>query len=409
MKNLGIKLALYINYFVFAILLNSVGIVIKQSIDNYNVSETNASILEAFKDLPIAFVSFFVASFLPKIGYKKSMLFALLIVFLGCVYMYFGNTFGSTKVLFLTIGIAFAFIKVSVYSMIGLLTKTPQEHSSFMSSIEGFFMVGIALAYFIFPAFFDESNPNAWLRVYLFLAGLIAVSFIILLFSKIDIKVEVSSNSVSQDFLEMIKLMALPLVLFFILSAFLFVMIEQGIMTWLPTFNKNVLSLNNSLSVQMASILAISLAIGRLIAGILVKKIPWLIIVITCLIISMAIVVLVLPNIFHLKTIEINRVFDIPLIGFVFPIIGLFIAPIYPLISSVVLSALPKKMHSSMTGLIVIFSALGGTLGSRVIGYLFEHIGGNKAFFFMLIPMLILIITLFMLNKTTQKYEIANS
>ncbi len=29
MNNLGIKLALFINYFVFAILLNSVGIVIK--------------------------------------------------------------------------------------------------------------------------------------------------------------------------------------------------------------------------------------------------------------------------------------------------------------------------------------------------------------------------------------------
>ncbi len=409
MKNKSIKFALYLNYFVFAILLNSVGIVIKQAIDNYNVGETDASILEAFKDLPIAFVSFFVASFLPKIGYKKSMLLALIIVFFGCIYMFYGNTFRSTKVLFLTIGVAFAFIKVSVYSMIGLLTTTKEEHSSFMSSIEGFFMVGIALAYFIFPFFFDESNPDAWLRVYLFLAGLIAVSFIILLFSKIDIKAEVSDKSVAQDFLEMIKLMVLPLVIFFILSAFLFVMVEQGIMTWLPTFNKNVLSLSNSLSVQMASILAISLAAGRLLAGFIVKKIPWLTIVITCLIISMMIVVLVLPNVLNLETIEIIKVTDIPLIGFIFPIIGLFIAPIYPLISSTVLSALPKKMHSSMTGLIVIFSALGGTLGSRIIGYLFEHIGGKKAFFFMLIPMLILIFTLFLLNKTTKKYENSRS
>ncbi|AUP78897.1 MFS transporter [Flavivirga eckloniae] len=408
MKNLGIKSALYINYFVFAILLNSVGIVIKQSIENYNVSETSASILEAFKDLPIAFVSFFVASFLPKIGYKKSMLFALFIVFFGCIYMYYGNTFGSTKILFLTIGVAFAFIKVSVFSMIGLLTSTQQEHSSFMSSIEGFFMVGIALAYFIFPAFFNESDPDAWLRVYLFLAGLIAVSFVILLFSKINVKAEVSDKSVAQDFLEMVKLIALPLVVFFTISAFLFVMVEQGIMTWLPTFNKNVLSLSDSLSVQMASILAISLAIGRLLAGVVVKKISWLTIVVTCLIISMIIVGLVLPNALSTGTMEIKNVLDIPFIGFIFPIIGLFIAPIYPLINSVVLSALPKKMHSSMTGLIVIFSALGGTLGSRIIGYLFEHIGGEKAFVFMLIPMLILIASLFMLNKMTKKYEVVS-
>ncbi|MFQ3306408.1 MAG: FHS family glucose/mannose:H+ symporter-like MFS transporter, partial [Polaribacter sp.] len=93
MKNKSIKFALYLNYFVFAILLNSVGIVIKQAIDNYSVGETDASILEAFKDLPIAIVSFFVASFLPKIGYKKSMLLSLSLVFFGCMYMYFGNTF----------------------------------------------------------------------------------------------------------------------------------------------------------------------------------------------------------------------------------------------------------------------------------------------------------------------------
>jgi len=70
MKNTGIKLSLYINYFVFAILLNSVGIVILKSINNYGVDEVQASTLELFKDLPIAIVSFLVASFLPRIGYK---------------------------------------------------------------------------------------------------------------------------------------------------------------------------------------------------------------------------------------------------------------------------------------------------------------------------------------------------
>jgi FHS family glucose/mannose:H+ symporter-like MFS transporter len=409
MKNKSIKIALYINYFVFAILLNSVGIVIKQAISNYNIRETDASILEAFKDLPIAFVSFFAASFLPRIGYKKAMLFALSIVFCGCLYMYFGNTFNSSKILFLTIGAAFAFIKVSVFSMIGLLTETKEEHSSFMSYIEGFFMVGIALAYFIFPVFFDTNNPDAWLDVYLFLASLIAVSFLMLLFSKIDVKAEVSKNTVKKDFTDMLKLMALPLVIFFVISAFLFVMVEQGIMTWLPSFNKGVLSLNDSLSVQMASILAISLAIGRVLAGFLVKKIHWLKILSVCIIVSMLIVGFVLPSALTLESIEINTISKIPIIGFVFPIIGLFIAPIYPLINSVILFSLPKRMHSSMAGLIIIFSALGGTLGSRIIGYLFENIGGGKAFFFTLIPMAFLLISLFMFNKKIKVYENSRS
>lgn len=408
MKNLPVKISLFLNYFVFAILLNSVGIVIQQSLDIYNVTEGQASILEAFKDLPIAIVSFIIASFLPRIGYKNSMLFGLIIVFFGCLYMYYGNSFNSAKVLFVTIGVAFALIKVSVYSIIGLITDSKKEHNSLMSSIEGFFMIGIAIAYFLFPAFFSDTNPNAWLNVYPVLAGLVAISFLFLLFSKMNFDEEIPGENIKEDFLEMIKLIAVPLVIVFVLSAFFFVMVEQGIMTWLPTFNKDVLSLNKSLSVQMASILAISLAIGRILAGFLVKKIHWLTILVSCLITAMAIVVLILPKALNLEKIEISSFTDIPLIGFAFPIIGLFIAPIYPLINSVVLSALPKKLHSPMTGLIVIFSALGGTIGSRIIGLLFERVGGGKAFYFMLIPMSILLISLFLLNKMTKSHEVSS-
>jgi hypothetical protein len=58
----------------------------------------------------------------------------------------------------------------------------------------------------------------------------------------------------------------------FVISAFLFVMIEQGIMTWLPTFNDKVLHLPENISIMMASILAISLAVGGLVAGVITKK-----------------------------------------------------------------------------------------------------------------------------------------
>ena len=73
MNNWKIKTSLFLNYFVFAILLNSVGTVILQVQSNYSVSESSASILEAFKDLSIAIVSFFIASYVNRIGYKKAI------------------------------------------------------------------------------------------------------------------------------------------------------------------------------------------------------------------------------------------------------------------------------------------------------------------------------------------------
>ncbi|GAA4816167.1 MFS transporter [Litoribaculum gwangyangense] len=404
MKNLGIKISIYLNYFVFAILLNSVGIVIEKSIDVYKVTESQASLLEAFKDLPIAIVSFLIASFLPRFGYKRAMLVALGIVFFGCLYMIFGNTFFHTKVLFLSIGISFALIKLSVYSLIGILTESKKEHASLMSSIEGFFMVGIALAYFLFPAFYSE-DENSWLNVYYLLCGLIAISFVFLLFSRVEYEVEAIGSSLKDDLKESIKLMVVPLVLVFIISAFLFVMIEQGIMSWLPTFNKKIFNFSSVLSVQMASILALSLALGRFIAGFLTKYINWVFLVIICVVMSGGILVYILPQLQgDIKAIgEISSLSDVPMLGFILPLIGLFIAPIYPLLNSTVLSSLPKSLHSPMSGLIIIFSALGGTIGSRIVGELFESIGGASAFYFLLIPMTLLIIFVLIIDRMSKK------
>ena len=401
MEKNTIKWAMYLNYFVFAILLNSVGIVILKAQRNYGVDELEASILEAFKDLPIAIVSFLVASFLPRIGYKRAMLIGLGLVYIACITMYFGNSFATAKLLFATVGVSFALIKVSVYSLIGTVTENQQEHNSLMSSIEGVFMIGIALAYFLFPAFNSETNPDAWLNVYWLLAGISGVSFAFLFLAKSENQVEVPGVNLLDDFRQMFQLMAKLLTIVFVISAFLFVMIEQGIMSWLPTFNSKVLHLPENISIMMASILAISLAVGRLAAGFLTKKINWIWILSACIIIAMLIVIFVLPKAVGLEVKTITSLSDIPLIGFAFPLVGLFIAPIYPLLNSVVLSALPKSLHSSMTGLIVVFSALGGTLGSRIIGYLFKNEGPENAFYYTLIPMALLLFSFFILKKLT--------
>ncbi|MCA0151966.1 MFS transporter [Winogradskyella vincentii] len=406
MKNFSIKLSIYLNYFVFAILLNSVGIVIAKSINVYGVVESDASLLEAFKDLPIAFVSFLVASFLPRFGYKRAMLVALVIVFFGCLGMYYGNTFDTAKVLFLTVGVSFALIKLSVYSLIGVVTDTPKEHSALMSSVEGFFMVGIASAYFLFPAFYSDTDPDAWLQVYPVLCVIIALSFVLLLFSKINIPIETSGKSVVDDIKSSAGLLVMPLVLVFIFSAFFFVMVEQGIMTWLPRFNEKIFSFSEVLSVQMASILAISLALGRFIAGWVSKSIAWEKIVIVCSIISVVILLSVLPQLkMEGNAVVLNGLGDVPLLGFILPLIGLFIAPIYPLLNSTVLSHLPKRLHSPMSGLIIIFSALGGTLGSRIVGTLFEHIGGVNAFYFLIIPIALLVISVLIIKRLIKKQD----
>ncbi len=402
MSHSKIKISLYLNYFVFAILLNSVGILIQKSINTYHVDELKASSLEAFKDISIALVSFFVGSFLPRLGFKKGMLIALALVFAGCLGMYWGNSFNSVRILFACVGISFAIIKVSVYALIGLITNNEKEHNSLLSSIESFFMIGIATGFVVFPLFYSDTNPDAWLRIYLVLAALVALSFFILLFSAFTIQYEIPGTSLKNDFTEMIKLIKRPLVIVFAIAAFMYVMTEQGIMSWLPTFNQKVLHLPEKTSVFMAVILMLSIALGRYISSILVKKISWFYILAFSLVGAAMMVVFVLPQTQNLAPKEINSMSDVPVIAYVFPLIGLFLAPVYPLINSFVLSATEKIFHSPMASLLVFFSAIGGTLGSRLVGYLFKNIGGQKAFYFSLIPMAILLLCLFLFYKIQQ-------
>ncbi len=404
MKNWKINVSLYLNYFVFAMLLNSVGILIQKSINTYGVDELSASSLEAFKDLSIAFVSFLIGSFLPRLGYKKGMLISLALVFLGCLQMYFGNSFTAVRILFACVGISFAVVKVSVYTLVGLLVSNDKEHKSFLSSIESFFMIGIAVAFVGFPLFYSETDPNAWLRVYLAVATLIAISFIFLLLSDFEgLKYDIPGTNINDDFKQMIGLLKRPMVLVFAIAAFMYVMTEQGIMSWLPTFNEKVLHLPEKMSVFMAVILMLSIAGGRYLSSILIKKVYWLTLLIACLVGAALIVILVLPQTNNLAIKEINSLTDVPIIAYVFPLIGFFLAPIYPLVNSIVLSATEKVFHSPMASLLVFFSAIGGTLGSRLVGYLFKNIGGEKAFYFALIPMAILIICLIILNKIQKK------
>lgn len=403
MNNRAIKLSLYINYFVFAILLNSVGIVILKSQNVYGVDEVDASILEAFKDISIMITSFVIASFLPRIGYKKGMMGALLLVTVGCILMYFGNSFWSAKLLFLMVGMSFGVIKVSVYSAIGLVTNNESEHNSLMSSIEGVFMFGIALAFFLFPAFNSASDPNAWLNVYWLLAALSLAAFFLLSRANFDQSYEAPGAGLAEDFMEMVKLITKVLVLVFVLSAFLFVMMEQGIMTWLPTFNQKVMSLPENVAIMMSSVLMISLGVGRLAAGQLTKRFSWVSILTVCILGAIAIVIFILPKTVNANIGVVETLADVPAIAYAFPLVGLFIAPIYPLLNSVVLSALPKKLHSPMSGLIIIFSALGGTLGSRIVGYLFRELGADKAFTYTVIPMVMLLVVIFALKRLTEQ------
>jgi fucose permease len=207
-----------------------------------------------------------------------------------------------------------------------------------------------------------------------------------------------------KEFLDMLLLCLRPLVLLFVVSAFLYVLIEQSIMSWLPTYNSRILNMSASLSIQMASILAAATALGRFAAGVVLKRFDWYRVLTAGLVLAAALVLVALPMAKSVSGTTIATWAAAPLAAFIFPLIGFCIAPVYPAINSVILSALPKHQHAPMAGLIVVFSALGGTSGSLITGTLFEKIGGETAFYFSLLPISAVLLSLYFFKRSTEQH-----
>lgn len=398
--------ALILTYVAFAMLLNSVGTVILQSISSFGVTKPQASTLEGFKDITIAVVSFLTASYLPKIGLRKALIGALALAVAACAVMPLFGSFNVARLHFALVGAAFAVAKVAVYSMIGLVTDSPRKHASLTSLIEGMFMVGVLSSYWVFSAFIDPAGLR-WLHAYWVLAIIPALALALLLSTSVDERRTHEGDELAgadgPPMLAMLRLAALPLVLVFIVCAFVFVLIEQGIGTWLPVFNNEVLHLPAQMSVQAASLFAACIALGRFGAGAVMARFDWYPVLNVCLALLAALIILVLPLADGLSPRPIGNWTDAPIAAFLFPLIGIALAPIYPTIISVMLSAMPNRQHPSLMGLVVVFSALGGTTGSLITGQLFAHLDGRTAFTLMLVPTAILTGGLFLLRRQIRK------
>jgi len=381
-------LAMVLTYFAYGMLLNTVGTVILRSIASLGVTKTQAGWFDGCKDISIAAVSFLTASYLTRIGIRRAMIGALALSVVACALMPLASAYWAICLHYALIGTSFAFIKVGIYTLIGRVTDTPRAHASLTSMIEGGFMVGVLSVTVLFSRFVGQGVNDAgreWLNVYWILGGICALCLVLLASARESTPVS-TPHTDAPSILAMLALARLPLVLVFILCAFSYVFVEQGIGTWLPTFNNEVLRMPQSMSVLSGSLFAGSIALGRLAGGVLIRQFGWYRVVNVALVAVALGIGLIVPLSRHLGTVPVTDWLHAPIGAWLFLGIGAFMAPIYPTIVSVLLSSSPRARHPELMGLVVIFSALGGTTGSRLTAMLFAGIDGATAFGCMVLP-----------------------
>ena len=401
MSRARVIIALALTYAVLGILMNSVGVVILQSIRHFDATKPMGSTLEACKDLSVVVASFLLATRVPAFGYRRALIGVMTLIGVACLLASLATGFIAMQALFIATGLSFGIAKVATYSSIGLLARDPADHASITGLVEGVFMVGLLVGVWLFGWFVGaDTTGSAWLHVYWVLGGACLALALLWLATPLDERGAVAADEAeAAHWGEMLRLAALPASIAVLAGLFLYVLVEQSVGTWLPTFNNEVLHLPAAMSVQMTSIFVGALAVGRLASGVVLRRVAWLPALLGCLGCIAVLVVVSLPLASGVTPRPDTGWFDAPAAAYLFPLLGVFLAPIYPTLCSVALSALPRHRHAAMMGLIVIFSALGGTLGSFITGLLFQRLPGALAFYFTLVPITMIAIALPMIRK----------
>ncbi|MFP3590559.1 MFS transporter [Chryseobacterium sp. SIMBA_038] len=355
----NISLPLKLTFLIFSMVLNCMGIVILQ-LSEANITYEKLGFLESFKDLPIAFISLFAVNFISKIGTKKSLILALTIVGICSTILPFVEVFWFYKLWFAIIGTCFAIGKICVFGIIRNNVSDEKSLAKTMNNVEASFMIGIFVVNTGFGWLISSQFSEYWKFGFLSISVLSIIT--IFLFSKIKIAEPVQSDN--QGIVSELSKLINPLIILFLGVIFSIVFIEQSFNSWLPSFYKNHLKVNSFFALQASSFLALFSYVGRTITANIIQRFSLSKYYVLCL----SLIILVLIIIVGLQYFHSDN--SIALL-FLFPVIGLFLSPLYPVINSKMIAQIDKEQANLFTSLIVIFSSLGSSVSSIIMSLLF--------------------------------------
>ncbi|TDX87004.1 MFS transporter [Epilithonimonas xixisoli] len=387
-----IKLPLMLSFLIFSMLLNSMGAIILQL--SSKISYTGLGFLESFKDIPMAVISLFCVNLISKTGNKNALIFSLIFIILSCIALPLVDAFWFFKIWLSIVGVSFALAKISVFSIIKNNYKD-KELASTISSVDAAFMFGIFFVNIGFGSLLTSDYAEYW-KFGFWIIALFSIATVLMIRPLEIIEIPASEKKIFSGGL---KFLLKPKIIYFFIIIFLMVLVEQSFNSWLPSFYKNNLKISTYFALQSSAFLALFSFFGRLITSKLILRFHWFRMILICLFIIF--IILGISQILITYFYEDYKY----ILVFLIPLVGLFLAPLYPLYNSEILNKIPAEKTHYFVSIVVICSSLGSSLGSIYMAMIFYHKMSYFYPIFIFLPLLIIFGLTFVLNKTPITYD----
>jgi fucose permease len=273
----------------------------------------------------------------------------------------FGSAFAFFVLLLGVAGVGVSIFKVGALALIGDVSRSTREHTSFMNTVEGFFGVGAIAGPAIVATLLAAGI--SWKYLYVLAAAICAL--LIALAAAVRYPPSQAPSQSSASFAHSLTMLRNPFALGFSALIMLYVAVEVAIYVWMPTYLASYAGSAGWLVAYALTIFFVLRAAGRFVGAWLLSRVSWRTVLAAF---SLAIVLCFAGSLY-----------GGPAYGvYLLPLSGLFMSVVYPTLNSKGISCFARAEHGAVAGVILFFTAFAAAVGPLAMAAVSDVFGDTK-------------------------------
>ena len=348
-------------FFTFAMTTDAVGSIIPTLLEEFQLSLRAASAFHYVPMIAIAVGALALGFLADRVGRRSTIILGLVIYGLSSLLFAFGSSFGFFVVLLGAAGIGVSVFKIGALALIGDVSQSTREHTTFMNTVEGFFAVGAIVGPAIVATLLAAGL--SWKYLYV-IAALICVALVVAAAIARYPSTALAATG-GASFARTLAKMRDAHALGFSALIMLYVAVEVAVYVWMPTYLQGYTGSVPWLAAYALTIFFVLRAVGRFLGAWFLRKLDWS----TVLVVFAA---------------AILACFAGSLYGgpdhavYLLPLSGLFMSVLYPTLNSKGISCFPRAEHGAVAGVILFFTAFAAAVGPLAMGVVSDALGDIK-------------------------------